>query len=170
MSTGSSDKNASQSPLPAHEAACEPGAGVENSKAGFLDHFGRIVMMIELIGRLPDLAEDVRNWRPRNLVEYSRGARDSEAIDTYVALSPVARHAFDAVVAGLNALGSTAVTICENAGGPPSPDEIAACREIGVLMASLLERARALIETAENSPLRTHRPRVDRSFPLKRTG
>jgi hypothetical protein len=168
MSAGSPDEDTSQSPPPrARDAAGEPGAGAANSAAGFLGHFNRIVMMVELIGRLPDLAEDVRNWRPRSLVEYSR---DGAAIDGYGALSPVARHAFEAVVAGLNTLGSTAVTICENAGGRLSPDEIAACREIGVVMASLLERARALIETVEDSRLRAARPCADRSFQLKRTG
>lgn len=167
MSAGSPDENTPQSPP---TVAGEAAAGVANSTADFLGHFNRIVMMIELIGRLPDLAEDVRNWRPCSLVEYSRGARDEGAIDSYGALGPVARHAFDAVVAGLNTLGSTAVTICENAGGPLSPDEIAACREVGLVMANLLERARALIETVEDGPSRAHRPGADRSPPLKRTG
>jgi hypothetical protein len=171
MSADSPDEDTSWSaPPPARDAADEPRAGVTNSAAGFLDHFNRIVMMMELIGRLPDLAEDVRNWRPSSLDEYSRSARDGGAIDSYGALSPVARHAFDAVAAGLNTLGSTAVAICENAGGRLSPDEIAACREIGVVMASLLERARALIETVEGSRFSAARSCVDRPLQLKRAG
>lgn len=142
-------------------AAEAPGDGVADSAGAFLDHFNQIVMMIELIGRLPDLAEDVRNWRPPSFVEHSRDA--GAAIDGYGALSPVARHAFDAVVAGLNTLGLAAVALCENAGGPLTPDEIAACREIGVVMASLLERARALIETAEESRFGAARAPADRA-------
>lgn len=171
MRDGSPDEDTSPNfPPPAREPAGDPGAGVTSSARAFLAHFNRIIMMIELIDCLPDLAEDVRNWRPRSLVEYSRGAGDGGAIDGYGALSPLARHAFDAVVAGLNTLGSTAVAICENAEGRLSPDEIAACREIGVVMARLLERAKALIETTEESRSSAVRARLERSLRVKSRG
>ncbi len=163
MSAGSPDENMSWSSAP-------PPAGVADSASDRLDHFDRMVTMIELIGRLPDLAEDVRNWRSRGLLDRSRGARDGAAIDGYGALAAVARHAFDAVVAGLDRLGSAAVAICDDAGGRLSPDEIAACREIGVVMAGLLERARALIETAEDSRLGAARACVERPLPQQRAG
>ena len=171
MSDGSPDDDTSPNfPPPAQQCAGDPGARVTSSARAFLAHFNRIVMMIELIDRLPDLAEDVRNWRPRSLVEYSRGAADAGAIDGYGALSPLARHAFDAVVAGLNTLGSTAVAICDKAGGRLSPEEIAACCEIGVVMARLLERARALIETTEESRFSAARARLERSLQTKSVG
>jgi hypothetical protein len=171
MSDGSPDEDTSLNfPPPAHQAAGDPGARVTSSARAFLAHFNRMVMMIEVIDCLPDLAEDVRNWRPRTLVEYSRAATDAGTIDGYGALSPLARHAFDAVVAGLNTLGSTAVAICENAGGRLSPEEIAACCEIGVVMARLLERARALIETTEESRFSAARARLERSLQTKSVG
>ena len=171
MSAGTTDEDKSQSsPPPARDAGGEPGAGVANSAGDLLDHFDRIVTMIELIGRLPDLAEDVRNWRPRRLVEsFSRRPRRRSDRRLWRA-RPVARNAFDAVVAGLDMLGSAAVAICENAGGRLSPEEIAACREIGVVMAGLLERARALIETAGASRFRAVRARADRPFLQNRVG
>ncbi len=169
MSANAADDNMSWNPRPPSEGAIgEPTAGVTDSAARFLDHFNQIVMMIELIGRLPDLAEDVRIWRPRSLVEHSREA--GAAIAGYDALSPVARHAFDAVVAGLNTLGLAAVALCENAGGRLTPDEIAACREIGVVMGSLLERARALIETAEDPRSGAAKAPADRTSVQERAG
>jgi hypothetical protein len=149
------------------EAADERGAGDGDAAAAFLGHFDEFVMIIGQIDRLPDLAEDLRNWRPRPLL---RGAGAGAAFDRYDALAPVARHAFDAVAAGLNPLGSTAVALCDNAGGRLSPDEIVACREIGVVMGRLLERARALIETADDSSLAAAQSGVDRSCRREKAG
>jgi hypothetical protein len=155
----------SRAPPPRREAAGEPCVSVADAAGACLDHFDAIVMMIGQIDRLPDLAEDVRNWRPRPL-PCGAGA----AFDRYDALAPVARHAFDAVAAGLNTLGSAAVALCDNAGGRLSPDEVAACREIGVVMGRLLERARALIETADDSCLGAARAGVDRSCQRRKAG
>jgi len=169
MRSGSPDEDWPPSlapPLP-REAAGQPGAGVADAEGAFLDHFDEVVLMIGQIDRLPDLAEDLRNWRPRRLL---RGAGAGAAFDRYDALAPVARHAFDAVAAGLNTLGSTAVALCDNAGGRLSPDEIVACREIGVVMGRLLERARALIETADDSSLGAARSGVDRSCRREKAG
>jgi hypothetical protein len=161
------DWSRGSAPPPAGEAAGEPCAGVGNSEGGLLDHVDQIVMRIGQIDRLPDLAEDVRNWRPRPL---SRGAGAGAANDRYGPLSPVARHAFDAVVAGLNTLGLAAVALCDNAEGRLSPDEVSACREIGVVMARLLARARALIESADDFRFGAARACVDRSFQEKKAG
>ncbi|MGD0764443.1 MAG: hypothetical protein ABR929_14900 [Roseiarcus sp.] len=169
MRSGSPDEDWPPSlapPLP-REAADERGAGAGDAAGAFLDHFDEFVMIIGQIDRLPDLAEDLRNWRPRRLL---RGAGAGAAFDRYDALAPVARHAFDAVAAGLNTLGSTAVALCDNAGGRLSPDEIVACREIGVVMGRLLERARALIETADDSSLGAARSGVDRSCRREKAG
>jgi hypothetical protein len=169
MCSDPSDENWPQSgaPPPRREAAGEPSAGVADAEGAFLDHCDEIAMMIGQIDRLPDLAEDVRNWRPRPL---PRGAGAGAAFDRYDALAPVARHAFDAVAAGLNTLASAAVALCEGAEGRLSPDEIVACREIGVVMGRLLERARALIETADDSRLGATRAAVDRSCQRRKAG
>ncbi|MGO9770607.1 MAG: hypothetical protein ACLPSW_13820 [Roseiarcus sp.] len=148
MSAGSPNEDSSPRLAP-------PPAASADSADGLLGHFDRLVMVIELIDRLPDLAEDIRLWRPRGHIEWFRGDGPGEATDRNRALRPLARHAFDAVVAGLNTLGLAAVALCENAGGRLPPDEIAACREIGVVMDRLLARARALIETAEQFRLAT---------------
>lgn len=142
------------------QRSAPPPVGVDNSTAALLDHFDQLALMLELIDRLPDIAEDIRLWRPRVRVECLR----------YGALGPVARNAFDAVAAGLNTLALSAVALCEDAGGRLPPDEIAACREIGVVMDRLLGRARALIETAEESAVATARRRPDGPILPKKAG
>jgi hypothetical protein len=166
MRAASPDENWTWRPAPPpREVAGGVYARVADAEGASLDRFDEIVAMIGQIDRLPDLAEDIRNWRPLPL---SRGA--GAPFGRADALAPVARHAFDAVVAGLNMLGAAAVALCDNAEGRLSGDEIAACREIGVVMGRLLERARALIETADDSCLSAARACIDRSFQRKKAG
>lgn len=117
-----------------------------------LDHFRSIATMLELIDRLPDLAEDIRNWRPRDPFPGDAAP-----------LEQVARHAFDAVVTGLNMLGVAAATLCENSQGGLTPDEIVVCQEIGAAMTSLFERAKALLAT-DDEDFPTQRARLYRSL------
>jgi hypothetical protein len=133
---------------PAHGFSDEPGAP---ALAGLLDHFECVVIMIELIGQLPDLAEDIRVWRPLRMLEPALAEGEPKTNDDSDGFDPVARHAFEAVVTGLDTLGLAAATLCENAQGRLTPDEVSACRDIGFAMDSLLQRARALVEAADNS-------------------
>jgi hypothetical protein len=160
------DENRTWRPAsPPREAAGGAYARVADAEDASLDRFDELVTMIGQIDRLPDLAEDIRNWRPLPL---SRGT--GAPFGRADALAPVARHAFDAVVAGLNRLSAAAVALCENAEGRLSGDEIAACREIGVVMGRLLGRARALIETAGGPSFGAARAGVDRPFPRNEAG
>jgi hypothetical protein len=116
--------------------------------AGLLEHFEHLVIMIDLIGQLPDLAEDIRVWRPRHGLEPSSDEGEAQEGSE---LDPVARHAFEAVVSGLDTLGAAAAILCDNAEGRLTPDEVSACRDIGFAMDSLIQRARALMEAADNA-------------------
>jgi hypothetical protein len=145
-------------PPPALPRAPAPDfAGSPRPAAVALDHFRGIAAMLELIDRLPDLAEDIRNWRPQRPGEALRNG-------TAPILEPVARHALDAVLTGLNMLGLAAATLCENAQGRLAPDEIVVCRDIGVAMTSLFERATALAGTADAAGFAAERAELYRSF------
>jgi len=122
-----------------------------------LDHFRRIVTMLGLLDRLPDLADDIRVWRPRE-------RREALSDDGLAGLEPVGRHALEALVAGLDMLGVAAATLCENTGGQPAPDEIAACQEIGAAMTNLIERVRALVDRDDDTDLADNRASLFRSF------
>ena len=113
--------------------------------------------MLELIDRLPDLADDLRKWRPLDSNEafYNTAAAPFD---------PLARHALEAVMKGLDMLAIAAATLCDNADGQLAPDEIAACRDIGAAMASLFERAKALIRPADAPDPVAHRAQLYRSF------
>ena len=121
-----------------------------------LDHFRSVATMLELIDRLPDLAEDIRNWRPRDVGQSSP--------DETGPLDMVSRHALDAVMTGLAMLGVAAATLCGNSQGRLEPDEIVTCQEIGAAMTSLLERAKALLEIEDVAHPTAERAELFRSF------
>ena len=121
-----------------------------------LDHFRGVATMLELIDRLPDLAEDIRNWRPRDVGQSSP--------DEAGPLDMVSRHALDAVMTGLAMLGVAAATLCGNSQGRLEPDEIVTCQEIGAAMTSLLERAEALLDIDDLTDPPAERAELFRSF------
>lgn len=138
-------------------AAHERGhAETPQSLPAALDHFRSIAAMLELIDRLPDLAEDIRNWRPREVSQ----SPPREAAP----LEMVSRHALDAVTTGLAMLGVAAATLCGNSEGRLEPDEIVACQEIGAAMTSLLERAEALLDIDDLTDPPAERAELFRSF------
>ncbi len=134
----------------------DPGLESRERNFGALEHFRSIATMLELIDRLPDLAEDIRIWRPVDPSEVC--SRLAPPLD------PVSRHALSAVVNGLDMLGLAAATLCDNAEGRLEPDEIVACRDIGGAMNSLFERARALLHPGEAPDRVAERAELYRSF------
>ena len=139
--------------------------GLRCLASDYLNHFNQIVMIIELLGQQPELAEDIRQWRPLSFIEHfesSRRARGGRFLYAGGALNPVARRAFNAVVAGLESLAKEAIKICE----PESlgAAQIEACAKVGVAMRSLLERAMALVEPAAQLTHETAQRRADRHF------
>jgi hypothetical protein len=130
-------------------------AGSPDPVSEALDHFRSVATMLEMVDRLPDLAEDIRDWRPRDPCRLFPGDATP--------LEPVARHALDAVVTGLAMLGLAGATLCENSQAQLAADEIGVCREIGAAMMSLLERAKALLQTDEADVIAQHAQRR-RSF------
>ncbi len=122
-----------------------------------LEHFRSIATMLELIDRLPDLAEDVRDWRPLDPNELF-------ADPAAPTLDAVAHHALEAVVNGLDMLGIAAATLCDNAEGRLAADEIVACRDIGGAMMSLFERAKALLQPDAAPDSAAERAQLYRSF------
>jgi hypothetical protein len=117
----------------------------------YLNHFQQIATMIELLDRLPEIAGDIRDWRPQthagHLAEAPRGEND-EILRAYGELSPLMQRAFQAVVAGLDKLADSAVDLYDHTHKPPTPSEIEAGAEIGGSMRRLLERAMALVASA----------------------
>jgi hypothetical protein len=118
----------------------------------YLRQFDEIVTMIWLMDRLPDLADDIRSWRPQSDVGPFADARQrqkDEILRIFDGLDPAMRRAFEAVAAGLDKLAQSAVDLCNHARRPPTPDELEVCAAAGRSMQRLLERAAALVESAD---------------------
>jgi len=129
-----------------------------------LNRYHEFVMMVDLLERLPDLAEDIRGWPQRTDVlnfltpDALRQCRDWQQ------MSPLAQRAFLAIVAGLDALAGSIASICERGERLPQQDMFAHCRALAFQMRALLERASALLDDAEDLMRGAAQLRADRVF------
>jgi len=120
----------------------------------YLKAFHDIAAMIGLIDRLPDLADDIGRWRPPGSAEPVAGAVPcgiKEISRIFDGFHPPMRRAFEAVATALGALAQAAADLCARARHPLTPDELQACAAIGRSMRRLLDRAAALVDSADMS-------------------
>jgi hypothetical protein len=110
----------------------------------YLNHFNNVVMLLELIGDMPEMAGEILDWQPLAYPDYFAHShfREKElAIRAYHAARPEYRAAFDGTVGELDALmgeAQTLLALCD-----PPTDEIAV--RIGLLVG---ERMKPLISEA----------------------
>ena len=89
----------------------------------YLNHFNNVVMLLELVPDMPDMAEDVRGWAPATYEDYFRGSHFRErdlAIAAYHAADPTVRGDFDAAVTHLDCAMAEALQLIEQ-GDPTDP-------------------------------------------------
>lgn len=150
-----------------------PSGGGLDLAGDYLKQFHEIVTMIGLMDRLPDLADDIRSWRPRSYVEPFADAaqrRKDEMLRIFDGFNPLMRRAFEAVAAGLDRLAQAAVDLCDHGRRPLTPDELEACAAIGRSMRRLLERAAALVESADaqkSGAMQAHGPGFSRNQQMR---
>ena len=126
----------------------------------YLNHFNEVVMMLEMIPDMPDMIEDIREWRPKAYVDHFResGFSDRElAVCAYENAPEEVVDPFETVIAEVDARILEAIDrISEGLakGGPEpgdGPIDPALGRYIGEATArirDLLERAGAVINGA----------------------
>jgi hypothetical protein len=71
----------------------------------YLNHFNEVVMLVDLLPEMPDLAVEVVAWQPCSYVEHFRASRFKErdlAIRAYGAVDPVRRAAFETTVSAID--------------------------------------------------------------------
>jgi hypothetical protein len=127
--------------------ARDPGAARD-----YLKPFHDMAAMIGLIDRLPDLADDIGRWRPPGSSERFTGAAQrgiDEISRIFDGFHPLMRRAFEAVATALGKLAEAAADLCARAQHPLTPDELEACAAIGRSMRRLLDRAAALVDSAD---------------------
>lgn len=72
----------------------------------YLNHFNEVIMLVELIPSMPEVAEDVLAWEPKSYAEHFAGSKFRErdlAIAAWHAARPGVRTALEAVVVELEA-------------------------------------------------------------------
>lgn len=110
----------------------------------YLNHFNNVVMLLELIGDMPEMAGEILDWQPVSYPDYFANSHFREkdlAVRAYHAAKPEYRGAFDGIVAALDASMAEAkmmLALCD-----PPTDEIAV--RIGLLVG---ERMKPLVSEA----------------------
>jgi hypothetical protein len=147
------------------DQGCARGLGIART---YLRPFHDIAAMIGLIHRLPDLADDIGRWRAPGSAESRTGAAQygiDEISRIFDGFHPLVRRAFEAIATALDALAEAAADLCARARHPLTPDQLEACAEIGRSMSRLLDRAAALIDSADG--LLAHGAGLARVQPLR---
>jgi hypothetical protein len=78
----------------------------------YLNHYSEALMLIELAAAEPELATELRDWRPlgyRAYFEASPLRRAPEALAAYRALTDAQRGAFEALMLAMDALATAAI-------------------------------------------------------------
>ena len=89
----------------------------------YLNHFNNVVMLLELVPDMPDMAEEVLGWTPASYEDYFRASHFRErdlAVAAYQAADPAIRHEFDVTITHLDCAMAEALQLVE-AGDPSDP-------------------------------------------------
>jgi hypothetical protein len=82
----------------------------------YLNHFNNVVMLLELVPDMPDMAEDVLVWVPATYEEYFRASHFRErdlAVAAYQAADRAIRDEFDAAITHLDCVMAEAMQLIE---------------------------------------------------------
>lgn len=154
------------------EAAAPAGGGGEPAAAelsnDYLNHFSEALMLIELAAGDPDAAADLARWRPIDYRAYfaaSQLRRAPAARAAYDALGAERRAAFEALVAAMDRLATTAIRALRP---PCGPEEAATVAEVtGPALRRLIARASAFlnsggVELPEEADVEAAQAAIDR--------
>lgn len=82
----------------------------------YLNHFNNVVMVLELVPDMPDMAEEVLGWAPASYEEYFRASHFRErdlAVAAYHAADHGIRDEFDAAITHLDCVMAEAMQLIE---------------------------------------------------------
>ncbi len=88
----------------------------------YLNHFNNVVMLLELVPDMPDMADDVLGWTPASYEDYFRASHFRErdlAVAAYHAADRAIRDEFDAAITHLDCVMAEAMQLIE--GDPTEP-------------------------------------------------
>lgn len=108
----------------------------------YLNHFNEVVMLLEMLGDMPDMAEEVLDWSPAGYVEHFQrtGHAGAETVIAAYAAAPRAlRVHFETIIAALDGALARAQALVR-AGEPAAAAQLASDE-----IAPLLAAARAAV-------------------------
>jgi len=125
--------------------ACAEARGLSND---YLNHFSEALMLIELAAVDPDAAADLAAWRPIDYPSYfaaSQLRRAPAALAAWATLARERREAFEALVAAMDRLATTAIRALRP---PCAAQEAAHVAEVtGPALRRLIARAGAFLNS-----------------------
>ncbi len=120
------------------EANINPTTGLATD---YLNHFNEVVMLLELLGDMPDCIGDVLAWQPLSYADHFRNsnfAAKELAVRAYEASPIAARGTFDTIIAEMNSEVHSAQSELEEA----------EMHQIGIIAGDVAERLKPLIAAA----------------------
>jgi hypothetical protein len=147
------------------EAIVNPASGLAND---YLNLFNEIVMMIEQLPAMPELIDDILQWRPVTYQAYFAKSilpGRTSALEAYGALDAGFRRDFEAVVADLDRRAVGAVVAIRrqykiHGGCSELMAEI--CVRAGEALREVLLKATDLVNHGTRAPRETEQERADR--------
>ena len=136
-----------ETPCESHLSLVSPNTGLAND---YLNVFIEILLVLEFLPSMPEMADEALAWQPRGYCEYFEqsnipGAR--HALQSYDRVDPNVRMKFESILARLTEIVIQAQqTVAEESGRPEFPDSIAkSCEEAAEAMRAGLSYVSRLI-------------------------
>ncbi len=158
------------------EAIVNPASGLAND---YLNLFNEIVMLIEQLPAMPELIDDILQWRPVAYQTYFANSvlpGRTSALEAYVALDAGFRRDFEAVVADLDRRAVGAVVAIRRqhklVGNTSTPAMAEICGRAGEALREVLLKATDLVNHGTRLPRESEQERADRLLygKLRRVG
>ena len=130
------------------EAIVNPASGLAND---YLNLFNEIVMLVEQLPMMPELFEDIQNWRPVSYRDYFRNSvlpGRASALEQYELLEGRFRRRFEAVVEELDRRSTGSVAAVRRQFKAHGEDETAlaiVCERAGSHIRETLDQATMLV-------------------------
>lgn len=149
-------------------ALVNPASGLAND---FLNVYNEILMLIEMLPTMPELADDISSWRPASYRAYflqSQLPGRIEALEAYTRLDPTFRGLFEASVENLAECGVASVATIGRAiaaGAEDGDAQIAAlCAKCGARLRARLHATEQLVNFGHAVHTRDAQARVEALF------
>jgi hypothetical protein len=158
------------------DAIVNPASGLAND---YLNLFNEIVMLIEQLPVMPELIDDILNWRPVTYQSYfARSVLPGRvsALEAYSRLELSFRRDFETVVADLDRRAVGAVVAIrrqyKKQGDTSSTAMTDVCERSGATLREILLTASDLVNHGRRAPRETQQERADRLIygSLRRVG